>query len=1021
MNRDFRRACGLQGVDGPSAGVRCLLVATLALAVWATAARADQPVDYAAQLPRIPATEPSAALAAFTVAPGFRLEQVAAEPLVTSPVACEWDENGRLFVCEMRGYGEHRDDGLSRITVLDDDDGDGRYDRRSVFAEGLLWPTAVFPYDGGLFVVDAPELLFLRDTDGDGRADHRQVVLTGFGTANVQGLPNCFRWGLDNRLHLATGNNGGRIAHVGGPAGPVAGPAASAPVDIGGRDLAIDPRTGAFRLTSGALQHGMSFDDWGRKFVSGNSNHIQQVMYEDRYVARNPFLKPPAARIDIAADGPQAEVFRTSPVEPWREIRTQLRVAGKVPGPVEGGGRAAGYFTGATGVTIYRGDSWPAEWRGIAVVGDAGGNLVHRKRLEPEGLRFIARRIDPDSEFVTSSDNWFRPVQFANSPDGSLHLLDMCREVIEHPRSIPPELKRHLDLASGRDRGRIYRILPTAFRQRPTPRLAAATTPELVALLEHPNAWHRETAARLLFIRQDPAAAAPLAKLAAGSAAPVGRLHALRALEGLGALEEAHVLAALADPEPGVRRHAVQLSEAFAGSSTVVEQLVALVDDPAVEVRYQLAFTLGERAGMPEASVPAVRDALVRIAARDGDDPWMQVAIQSSLAGEAAAMLGALVEGRVAGRIPPRPELVESLAAEVAARDGEADIRGVVALFGKLPEADAATALALTRGLAGGLGRADGVLPRMRAAGELEAMDAIVSQLLAKAIATATDSSADTAGRVAAIEGLRMGGFADVGPTLERLLDPREPREVQAAAIDVLGRLTDPAAADVLIAAWSTFAPRPKEAAIEALCSRSTSTLRLFEAVAAGRVPAGDLPSARLGLLAKARNMDVATAAQKLLAASGTRLRQSVIDSYRDCLEMPGDVERGRSAFRSACASCHRVEGTGHEIGPNLAAMKTRGAEAILVNVLDPNREVNPSYVNYVCLTDDGRAVTGMLAAETAGSVTLRRAEGAEDTVLRSDIDELQSTGQSVMPEGLEKQLDRQSMADLIAYLMQVP
>ena len=207
-------------------------------------------------------------------------------------------------------------------------------------------------------------------------------------------------------------------------------------INVRGRDIAFHPRTFEFALTSGAAQHGMCFDDWGRKFVSSNSNHIQQVMYEDRYIARNPLLSPPSSRVSIAADGPQAEVFRTSPVEPWRIVRTRLRVGGKVPGPIEGGGRAAGYFTGATGATIYRGDAWPSQWKGLAIVGDVGSNLVHRKRLEPDGLKFIARRIDEQSEFVTSSDIWFRPAQFANAPDGSLHVIDVCREVIEHPKSL---------------------------------------------------------------------------------------------------------------------------------------------------------------------------------------------------------------------------------------------------------------------------------------------------------------------------------------------------------------------------------------------------------------------------------------------------------------------------------------------------------------------------------------------------------------------------------------------------------
>ena len=980
----------------------------------AVAAEADV-VDYSAELPRIPPTEPADAVNTFTVASGFRIELVAAEPLVSSPVACEWDENGRLYVCEMRGYSENRDDGISRISVLDDSDGDGRYDRSTVFADGLLWPTALFPYDGGLFVADAPNVFFMRDTDGDGRADEKTLVLTGFGTSNVQGLVNCFRWGLDNRIHLATGSCGGNIRK--GTAS-----ADTTPVSVRGRDISFNPRTGDFSLTSGAAQHGMSFDDWGHKFVSSNSNHIQQVMYEERYVARNPYLAAPSPLAMIAADGPQAEVYRTSPVEPWRIIRTRLRVTGAVKGTVEGGGRAAGYFTGATGVTIYRGDSWPAEWRGIAVVGDAGGNLVHRKRLEPDGLQFLASRIDRESEFVSSRDTWSRPVQFANAPDGTLSLVDTYREVIEHPASIPAEIKKHLDLTSGCNRGRIYRVLPDRFTQRNAPRLGTATTAELVALLEHPNAWHRETASRLLFIRRDQAAIVPLRALARGSQSPLGRLHALCTLDGLGAIDEPLLVAALADPAPGVRRHAVRIAEDFFGAPTIVNAVTTLADDPEIEVRYQVAFSLGERDRMPRDLLPRVREALIRIAARDGGDGWMRVAVQSSVVDDAADVLAGIVAAAGAGRFAPgAAPLLESLAAQIAVQDREQDVRHVVGLLAPIEVADAGMALAFAHGLTQGLSRKGSTLTRMRESGELPALDAIVASLVEKSAVTAADQQAALAARLVAIRGLGMGTCAAVQPTLTALVDSREPFEIQAAAVAQLGGFAEPEAVGFLLDAWPTLAPRVKDAVLEAICSRPDRTLALFAAVADGRIAAADIPSTRLLLLASSKRADVAAAAKSLLHRTGSVHRREVLAAYDDCLSLSSDAERGRAVFRANCASCHRVEGVGHEIGPNLASMKSRGAEAILVNVLDPNREVNPLYVNYVCATEDGRTMTGMLAAETATSVTLRRAEGAEDTVLRSDIEELRSLGQSVMPEGLEKQVAPQAMADLITYLMSAP
>src|SRR5207253_8778739 len=221
------------------------------------------------------------------------------------------------------------------------------------------------------------------------------------------------------------------------------------------------------------------------------------------------------ALVDIATDGPAAEVYRISPEEPWRVIRTKWRVNGLVPGPIEGGGRSAGYFTGATGVTIFRGDAWGKEFVGDAFIGDAGGNLVHRKKIRADGVGLIAERPADEQkrEFLSSKDTWFRPVQMANGPDGNLYICDMYREVIEHPWSLPESIKKNLDLNSGNDRGRIYRIVKEGAKYRPPIQMSKLTAAQLVPLLESPNGWTRDTAARLIFERQDLFVVEPLRKL----------------------------------------------------------------------------------------------------------------------------------------------------------------------------------------------------------------------------------------------------------------------------------------------------------------------------------------------------------------------------------------------------------------------------------------------------------------------------------------------------------------------------
>ena len=280
----------------------------------------------------------------------------------------------------------------------------------------------------------------------------------------------------------------------------------------------------------------MCFDDWNlHAFVCGNSEPVHLVMYDGRYLARNPYLQAPAAAINIAPEGKFTRLMRLSAVEPWRVLRTRLRKQGTIPGSDEGG-TASGFFTAATGITTYRGDAWPAEFRGELFVGEVANNLVYRARLEPRGVGLTAHRADHDAEFLASTDNWFRPVQFANAPDGTLYMLDMYRELIEGAAFLAPQILKHMDPSAGSDKGRIYRIAPDGVQSKPAPRLGDLPTAELVRLFEHPNGWHRDTASRLIYQRRERAAIAPLRELAATSRSSLARVMALSAARA-GALE----------------------------------------------------------------------------------------------------------------------------------------------------------------------------------------------------------------------------------------------------------------------------------------------------------------------------------------------------------------------------------------------------------------------------------------------------------------------------------------------------
>lgn len=969
----------------------------LCIAISAFALLTGQPLrgaDYADQLPRIPATAASETLKDFKVAEGFEIRLVAAEPLVTSPVAIQWAADGALFVCEMRGYSEDRDDKISRITRLIDDNSDGVFDRHTVFADGLFWPTALFPYDGGLFVADAPDIFYLKDNDGDGVADTRQTVLTGFSTGNVQGLLNSFHWGLDNRIHLACGTAGGKVRR--------ADQNESEAIDVRGHDLAFDPKTYEFSLTSGGAQHGMCFDDWGRKFVSSNSDHLQQVMYEDRYLKRNPLLAAPSARQSIAADGPQAEVFRISPVEPWRIVRTRLRVAGLVRGPIEGGGRAAGYFTGATGVTIYRGDAWPAEHQSLAIVGDVGSNLVHRKRLTGDGVQLTGQRIDEQSEFVVSKDNWFRPAQFECGPDGNLAIVDVYREVIEHPKSLPPEIKQHLDLTSGRDRGRIYRVVATGYVHRATPNLAGESSAALAEFLCHPNAWHRETAARLIYERGDRSIEAQLRRQADRCDDPRGRLHSLYALDGLGLLKPEDLVARFADPHPQVARHAIRLAESFTTDQQMIDSLTPLVSHPSIDVRYQLAFTLGEFEIQQRAEL------LAQLLSQNPSDRWIQTAVSSSAGDYPGKLLVALLQSESIDASAP---FLEQLSVQIdRAGDIEARRRSLLGL------ADAP----MHPGLLPVISRLLRSDQKNKIGGELYGrVDRLSKRLIPIALAHITDTKRPDAERIRAITWASDAATEQVLPILRDVIRDSSSAELQVAAIRAMGRFETPDVTSTLLAQWPQWSPRLRRTAGDVLFSDAKRSIAVLDAIDDGTIDATDLSLERWTTLAASRDASVRERAQQYLASFDRPSRESVIQQYRPSLQLDGDATRGAEVFKKECAGCHKSGDVGHEIGPSLAAAATRGAEFILTNVLDPSREVNPQYVNYVVLTEDGRTLGGMIASENANSITLRRAESVSDTVLRGDIELIRNTNLSIMPEGFEKTISPQGMADLIEYLLE--
>lgn len=971
------------------------------LILSASALIAANPAD-PGDLPRTKPLSPAASLAAMQVRPGFHVELVASEPLIRDPVAIDFDEDGNLYVAEFPEYNQYVNPGFDQlgcVKKLTDTDGDGKYDQATIYAE-FDSPVAVACWDGGVFVGVVPDLWYVKDTDGDGKADIKKKVLTGFDRDRAgEGMLNSFHWSLDNRFVISTSLAGGSLK-------PADDPNAK-PISVRRQNIRFDPRSGQFEPTSGGGQHGMTLDDWGDAFVCGNSNPIQHLVYDGRYLLRNPYVEAPSPVIDVNAAGRYPNLHRISPTEPWREARTRLRAAKLVPGSDEGG-KPFGFFTGATGVTVFRGDAWPAEFHGNIFVGEIANNLIYRAIPKPKGLTWSAERAETGREFLASTDIWFRPVQFANGPDGNLYVVDMYRELIEGAAFLPPDLLKYVDVAGGVDRGRIWRIVADGTQRRPPPKLSKATTAELVGMLEHPNGWHRDTASRLLYQRQDGAAIEPLRKLANGSEIPLARTQARYALAGLNHLTAKDVAGWLHDPDPHGREHALRLAEPFLEQKEVMAAVSPLISDPDLRVRFQAVFTLGS------APNPAKELASIVKTNPDSHFPFAVLVSAHRCGGE---LFDQLLGDASFRATPNGQKFLLALAVQVAAANKPGDLATVMTAINTLSLAERSLLRALMLTLVAKASPSNRAKLTTLAGPQASA---VLAEALTAARRTAADEKAAPAARIAAIRTLTLTPFAEAEPVLKACLDFRQPPPVQTAALEALGRYSDSAVSRMILTAWPAMTPTIRANATEVLFCRPAWVADFLDAVERTTIRRTDIDPARLQVLLASTTPGLRSRAQELFAGSTLSKRADVIAKYQPALQSAGDAGKGKLIFKNVCSACHKLEGVGTAVGPDLASIKNRGTDAVLTNVLDPNREVQPQYFTYLITTDDGATITGLITAETANTVTLRKADGTTVSVQRVSIEAMRSTGLSAMPEGIEQQLPIPAMADLLAYLSSI-
>lgn len=940
-------------------------------------------VDKKKKQGRVGPKAPKEAMATFETLPGFEMQLVAGEPQVHEPIVVSYDENGLMYVAEYLKFPSHHGksegpDGCIRL--LKDEDGNGHYETSGVFAEGLAWPTGICCWDGGIYVVAAPDLWYLKDTTGDGRADHREKVFTGFGFRNDEGTANNLIWGLDHWIYGAGSNSGGEIKN------PEEADAKS--VSIRGRDFRFHPETRKFEAIPGSEQFGNAMDDWGNRFLSQNSKPAVHVVLPSKGLDRNPFLPVPMAKMNLWND---SSIYRASGIEEWRLARTKLRLADerKYPAPSV----AHDVFSGCAGLQIYRGAVYPEEFRGNLFVGDVQGNLIHRRSLTPNGMTFASKRTEVKSEFLRSTDHWFRPANLVNAPDGTLHVVDMYRETIETPDSMVPEILEMVDFRSGRDLGRIYRLAPKGFQAPRPPRLGEVALPELIATLENPNGWWRDTAGRLIVERAGEDAFPGLRALLRESGSEVARLHALHTLAALGGLEESDLKVALMDPSAGMREHGLGLyRKEFLG---LHERLFELATDEDLRVRFQAALTLGEFDGEEVASV------LAKMAIRDAGDSWMRFAVLSAPPEMAWPVFKNLQ--KQTGQSP----LFEPLTYVIGARHEK---REVVACLESLKSSSPGFPVATLMSKLG-----EGLKSSGAALNDYPEAIEVMAALVEKARVLLGTEGVPPVRQVEAVKLLGQGGDRVVGD-LYALLDSSRAVEVQQAALAKIAEFGKRDSAGELIGRLPGLSPLVRAEVIELLLGRDGWLEDLLKAMKEEEIPAHQIPLVRQSRLLQHAKPTVRTLAKKLFTANGTS-RNQVVQKYQAALKLAGDPKKGGEVFRKNCLSCHRHGKEGYEIGPDIATIRNRDPGSLLIQILDPNREVLANFVQYFVTLKNGQTVTGSIVGESASGLTLRRAGGVENNILRKNIKSITSPGKSLMPEGLEAVIDLQSMSDLLAFL----
>ena len=976
---------------------------------------------------------PEESMKHFVTPEGMTIERYADErDFKSKPIAMNWDERGRLWICETVDYPNELGKDRDRIRICEDTDGDHVADKFTVFAEGLSIPTAIVIVRGGAVVQNATETLYLKDTDGDDVADQRTTLITGWAAGDTHGGVSNFRYGLDNWIWGMQGYNN------------------SAP-EFGGKQSQRF-RQGFFRFklsqsnpptvtdlefvrSSNNNTWGLGISEEGLIFGStANGNPSMFVPIPNRYYESVRGWSPSTL-------GSIADSARFEPItENVRQVDHH------------------GAYTAGAGHALYTARTFPQQWwNRTAFVCGPTGHLVGTFVLSREGADY---KSTSPLNLLASDDQWSAPVMAEVGPDGAVWVIDWYNYIVQHnPTPNGFETGKGAAYESDlRDKthGRIYRVVPTddgTAVLHDFASLADATDEQLVKQLTHPSFVWRLQAQRLLIERGANDVLEGLLALVADESVDeiglnAGAIHALHTMDGLGYLKldakfkaagdvTGGLQTALTHTSPGVRRNAIAVLPHDEAGLALLLQHRELFRDSDAQVKLQAVLTLADMPASTEAGELIVDlaaaetdrvlvDALTSAAARHAVSYLQQVSSQPGKPSDAVLRITRQVTEHLA-RAKPDADSLQRIISNLAGANPELSTPILDGLTGGLPsdyekKSTASLDAAFVKTFENGDSILKGKLLRLASRVGTDALsnyaDEIVELLVA--IIEDTDASADQRGSAARdLVGFRATDKDAVATIIDQL-NPQTPPGVTEKMLEALPLSESDSAGEVIVEALPTMTPNTKSAAISVMLGKPAWAKSLLAAVEAKQFDLNELSLEQKQSLRSFPDRSLRAQAEKLLAMDGglpDADREKVLQSLMHVTEKTGDVDAGREVFKKVCAACHKHGEMGNKIGPDLTGMAVHPKQELLTHIIDPSRNVEGNFRLYNVLTLDGQVINGMLAGETRTSITIVDSQAKEINVAREDIDELIASRKSVMPEGFEKQINEEQLTDLLEFL----